>query len=511
MHAMSASHAALGVLGMVGAPVVASPVAPASDVFALALASEVPFDSADEHPAASEIDEQTSTRLMKPSQRDARGRASRDVSRDEASGAGRAAVFMVAKSRASDDVAHIFFPWRGAGMQGQKVRSPSMSWFSADDWATLASALGLTPFAPTAGYTRGMCFPQVRRTMGTPHPPEPSYAHRLGGMWKGVPVVVLTYDQGSGSNQTTYTGVLAEVDPPVFMGLSVEPHGPLDGLFGRSDIALGDAAIDDRLSIGGFSATAIRELFRGSEDGRVAVGRLLHAVPYSPYVTDSVVDLSRAGTLTEPASISERLDVAVGIARALGRRRTSLTFSPEQEAQAREWQTFADSSGFAFDRARMRLTGTATSRVADALTSSPGGRVEVTLETEPGRVLTAVSVRFPSAVGFGFTVRRTKMPSFLQGLFGQDIRIGVPAFDDLYLVTGAPEERVRELLARKPVPDILAELGRASDEVEMHQDGLLYRMAGSFPTSSQLAALVSRGQLTSSALFGEMRTQGPYR
>lgn len=387
-----------------------------------------------------------------------------------------------------------------------------MSWFSADDWATLASALGLTPFAPTAGYARGMCFPQVRRTMGVPHPPtKPSYAHRLGGTWKGVPVVVLTYDEGAGSNQTTYTGVLAEVEPPLLLGLSVTPHGPLDGLFGRSDIVLGDPAIDDRLAIGGFSAPAVRQLFRGTDEGRVAVGRLLHAVPYSPYVSDSVVDLSRGGTLTEPASISERLDVAVGIARALGRGRMAMPFSPEQEAQAREWQMFADSSGFVFDRARMRLTGTAMPRAGDDRPTSAGGRVEVTLETEPGRVLTSVSVRFPRAVGFGFTVRRTKMPSFLQGLFGQDIRIGVPAFDDLYLVTGSPEDRVRELLARKPVPDILAELGRASDEVEMHQDGLLYRLSGSFPTSAQLAALVSRGQLTSAALFGEMRTVGPYR
>lgn len=396
-------------------------------------------------------------------------------------------------------------------MHGLRVRSPSMSWFSADDWATLASALGLTPFVPTAGYTRGMCFPQVRRTMGAPHPPKPSYAHRLGGTWKGVPVVVLTYDQGSGSNQTTYTGVLAEVDPPVFLGLSVESHGPLDGLFGRSDIVLGDPSVDDRLAIGGFSAAAVRQFFRGTEEGRIAVGRLLHAVPYSPYVSDSVVDLSRAGTLTDPASIAERLDAAVGIARALGRRRVAMPFLPEQEAQAHEWQTFADASGFAFDRARMRLTGTATARAGDERSTAPGGHVEVTLETEPGRVLTSVSVRFPSAVGFGFTVRRTKMPSFLQGLFGQDIRIGVPAFDDLYLVTGAPEDRVRELLAREPVPAILAELGRASDEVEMHQDGLLYRLAGSFPTSSQLAALVSRGRLTTSALFGEMRTLGPYR
>lgn len=386
-----------------------------------------------------------------------------------------------------------------------------MSWFSADDWATLASALGLTPFAPTAGYTRGMCFPQVRRTMGTPHPPKPSYAHRLGGMWKGVPVVVLTFDEGSGSNQTTYTGVLAEVDPPLLMGLSVTPHGPLDGLFGRSDIVLGDPSIDDRLAIGGFSAAAVRQFFRGTDEGRIAVGRLLRAVRYSPYVSDSVVDLSCGGTLTAPASVAERLDVAVGIARALGRRRTAMPFLPEQEAQAGEWQTFADSSGFAFDRARMRLTGTAATRAGDAPFTSPGGHVEVTLETEPGRVLTSVSVRFPRSVGFGFTVRRTKMPSFLQGLFGQDIRIGVPAFDDLYVVTGAPEDRVRELLARKPVPDILAELGRASDEVEMHQDGLLYRLAGSFPTAAQLAALVSRGQLTSAALFGEMRTLGPYR
>ncbi len=376
-----------------------------------------------------------------------------------------------------------------------------MSWFGAKDWSALGSELGLRPYTQTAGYAQGMGFRQLRRTFGAPATGEPSFSHRLYGRWKGVEVIVLTYDVGSGSSQTTYTGCLARIEPPLFLGLCLKAKPFLHGLFGGESLSLGDAQLDKELVVEGFDPVKVRDFFAlGDPSTQVLLGAIRNAAPNGLMVTDSVADLSTQGTLTSAWTIAPKLDQVMWIARALSARRADISWTPAERAQRAEWQRFADTSGFAFDPSLMKLSG----QVA-------GSSIEVALETEPGRVRTSVSVRFPTPVSFGFAVRRSDMPSFLQGLFSQDIRVGHPRFDALYIVTGAPEEAIRALLRRPPIPDILAELGAVSSEVQMHHEGLFFRIDGAFPTADQVGGLVERGRLASAALFGEVASLGPYR
>lgn len=190
---------------------------------------------------------------------------------------------------------------------------------------------------------------------------------------------------------------------------------------------------------------------------------------------------------------------AVWAAETFAARRQTVVPTPRERAQMAEWQGFADTSGFAFDGSRMKLTGVAG-----------GSTIVVALETEPGCVRTSVWARFPSSVGLGFAVRRTKLPSFLQGIFQQDIQIGHSRFDDLFLVSGAPEDRVRELLRRPSIAEILVDLGSTTSEVQMHDEGLFFRLEGAFPGAEQVATLVERGRIASVALFGQANER-PYR
>ncbi len=376
-----------------------------------------------------------------------------------------------------------------------------MGLFDADDWGFLAKELRLSPYLATAGYAQGMGFRQLRRTFGAPAPEKPSYAHRLYGRWRGVEVVVLSYDVGSGSTQTTYTGVVARVDPPLFLGLELKAKPFLHGIFGSDGVALGSPALDKELVVQGFDPRTIRAFFSPGDPSTAALlDGIVRAAPTGLMVTDSAVDVSTQGTVTDPRTIAALLEQTVWIARALSVRRTEVPPTPAEAAQQSEWQRFADASGFRFSPERMKLVGDAA-----------GSAIEVALETEPGKVRTSVSVRFPSPVGFGFAVRRTSLPSFLQGLFSQDIRVGHGRFDELYIITGNPEDRVRELLARAPVPDLLAELGKVSSEVQMHHEGLFFRLEGAFPTGNEVAGLVERGRLATIALFGEVEALGPYR
>lgn len=377
-----------------------------------------------------------------------------------------------------------------------------MGLFDADDWGRLATSLGLTPYAVSTGYARGMGFRSLRRSLAVPRPlGAPSYNHWLYGTWKGAEVMVLVYVVGSGKNRRTYTAVLARIDPPLFLGATLRTQGFLDDLFAGPDIVLGEPLTDGQLNIQGFDAQRVREFFRWDDaEAQNALAHLRNASKFGLYATDTMVELSDSGVESDPAFIARRLDIAASAAGALAARRMRMPFSRNEELQLAEWQRFADTSGFKLDARRMKLTGV-----------TAGSNIELALETEGKNVYTAVSVRFPMPIPFGFTLRRTNAPSFLQGVFSQDIEIGHPAFDDLFIVSGNPPGHVRHLLTRNPVPDLLVALGRRSTEVQMHHEGLFFRLAGASTSAQEVAGLVEYGRLTSATLFGEVSAAGPYR
>ena len=377
-----------------------------------------------------------------------------------------------------------------------------MGLFDADDWGRLAATLGLTPYAVSTGYARGMGFRSLRRSLAVlKSNAEPSYNHWLSGAWKGTEVMVLVYVVGSGKNRRNYTAVIARIDPPLFLGATIRTQGFLDDLFSAPDILLGDPLTDGQLNIQGFDAQRVREFFRGDDaEAQNALAHLRHASNFGLYATDSAVELSESGVESNPTNIARRLDVATSAAAVLAGRRVRMPFGRNEEAQLAEWQRFADTSGFKLDARRMKLQGVAA-----------GSSIEVALETEGKHVYTAVSVRFPMLVPFGFTIRRTSAPSFLQGVFNQDIEIGHPAFDDLFIVSGNPPGHVRHLLTRNPVPDLLVALGRRTTNVQMHSEGLFFRLDGASPSAREVAELVEYGRLTSATLFGEVSAAGPYR
>src|SRR5207244_11305194 len=107
-----------------------------------------------------------------------------------------------------------------------------------------ARTLGLLPYAPSAGFALGASFRQLKRRLGVPAPETPSFQHWLYGQRRGLEVLVLSYETGGGSSTTTWTGAIARVDPPLFLGLSVNGHGVFDGIFGTPDIKVGHPYAD---------------------------------------------------------------------------------------------------------------------------------------------------------------------------------------------------------------------------------------------------------------------------
>lgn len=369
------------------------------------------------------------------------------------------------------------------------------------EWHVLAHRLGLVPWRRTAGFGHGASFKQVKRSLGVPADPNAaSFTDYLHGTFNGAEVVVYTYDVGSGSSQTTYTGFLARVDPPLFMGLGARKRGFADKLFGKPTILLGPPPLDE-IQATAFEEARLRTLFAPHHpEGAASLDAIVRLLGYELAVSDSVVALAESGTLVDPARVAWYLRMATDLAQRLARRGREMPRGPAERAHQAEWAEFARSRSLAFDVERMQITG----RVADCA-------MEIALETEGQEVRTSITARFPSTVPVAFTVQRTDTAGFLQGLFSQDIQIGHGEVDQHYQIWGHPEAHVRALLRKPELLDLLVRLGRITREIQLHQGGLFYRVPGSSPSTDHLGYHVDALRAASEAFFGAAKQLGPYR
>ncbi len=369
-----------------------------------------------------------------------------------------------------------------------------------EEWGALASALELIPFEPTASYSHGTSFRQLKRALGGRASGAPKYSHWLYGRREETEVLVLTYEIGSGSSRTMHTGVIARIDPPLLLGLGVRGRNFMDGL-GPGGALLGDPSVDKRLYLSGFDHSRVTALLSLHEaDSRALVSAILAIDPLEVHVTDSLVLISEQGTNTDPHLVGPLIDRAMRLANGFASRRRTLAATPQELAMHGEWQRFAGAHDFRFDAARMKLEGVVE-----------GSAVEMAIETESRISRTTVTVRFPSSVDVAFTARRTEMPNFLQGLFGQDIKIGDPAFDEMFLVTGQPEEAVREVLGKPELLTMLKEIGVRTTEVQLNHAQLHFSLKSIITAGPQLLWLAHAAQTATTALFARAKTLAPYR
>ncbi len=367
------------------------------------------------------------------------------------------------------------------------------------EWEALKNALHLDRYETTTPFKAGMTFRQMRSALGVPGSAAPSFAHWLYGVVDGIETIVLTYDVGSGSSAVTYTAAIARVDPPLFLGLGIRREGLFEQWFGTDDIVLNEPEIDRALHIMGDAARVRVLLSPSNPESRPLVEHLVRLACDELQVTDSYVLVGRTGVVTTPAVVHGFAENARLVARELVARRARLPATPQEAAVIAEWERFADANGFQLDVPRMKLAG-----------AVGGARVEVALETQGTVLSTIVAVRFPREVRLAFAAYRTDTPSIFQGLFSQDIKIGDRAFDDAFVVTGQPEQAIRELLSRPKLLEVLKEIGSHTSELQMNHRGLYARL-GPLGSEPQLRHLVDRVRTASDALFDEAVRIGPYR
>lgn len=372
-----------------------------------------------------------------------------------------------------------------------------------ESWWQLGRALGLSPCVAVRPFDMQACYRRLSRSraalgLGA----LPSFQHQLCGEHRGTAVTVVQYETGSGSSTTAWTAAIARIDPPLWLGLEVRRESFVDELFGGRDIQLGDPAVDAKLRVSSF-APARTATFLSAADGEVRGA--LHYMQaltssHSLNVSDSSVQVTRMGVITDPGEVGRMLEAAVSLATWLSARRARVPPAQGAIVDLAMWERFAASQGFQFDPWRIVARG-----------SGATAGIEIALETEGQRAFVALIVRYPRPAPVAFQAVRTSAPPFLQGLFSQDIQVGNHAFDDVYKVTGADPASVRALLGRPALLSALTDAAWLSKDVQVGQLGMDMRVERGMPSREDLDRLVSMATIVTSELSAGVPTQGPYR
>lgn len=378
------------------------------------------------------------------------------------------------------------------------IRTPSPA-----EWWQLGRALGLSPHAHVHPFEEEMCYRRMERARATLGlGVAPSFQHWLSGQHRGTNVTVVQYETGSGSSTTTWTAAVAQIDPPLWLGLSVRREHFLDSVFGGKDIQLGDPAVDDRLHVTSFDPARTTMLISALDSEVRGALELMMSVTnaYALSISDSFVRVARTGVHTDPGEVGRMLDAATRLATWLSERRRRVPPTQGELVDLRAWERFAASQGFQLDPWRLSARG-----------AGGGASIEIALEIEGQKGFIALLVRFGQPAPVPFQLARTTAPAFLQGIFSQDIRVGEPAFDDAYKVTGPDPASVRALLRRPALLSALVHAARLSTDLTVGQNGLEMRINRGMPSEQDLAMLASIATTASLELTSSAASQGPYR
>jgi hypothetical protein len=367
-------------------------------------------------------------------------------------------------------------------------------------WHRTAHALALTPYEPTMQYRFGASFREVKRLLGlVAWGLPPDCRHYLYGRRLDTEVLVHTCQGLTDGLEGPHTAVMARIDPPLFLGITISSSNFADRAIGEALVRTADGK--DALKVHGFDVQRVRALLypRGWA-GQAAFADLCTLRNYNLEVSDSVVRASVPGVVTDDSTIGRLLHGAIHAAQWLSRQRSRLPLTPRERELHDQWHRFAVERDLTFDPSRLKLTG----KVGESW-------MEFAVETDGRRVSTGVTANFPHPVPVAFSVGRTGVPGLLQSALCLDVEVGDAEFDRKYHVAGHPQAHVRELLGKPELLAHLKRLGEVAAEVHLNERGMSYRLDDYVPTANDLAWCIDGLRAASEAFFGVAKSFGPYR
>ncbi|MGH7298306.1 MAG: hypothetical protein ACRELB_25425 [Polyangiaceae bacterium] len=345
----------------------------------------------------------------------------------------------------------------------------------AQEWTQAAYALRL-PLCPVLGpfNVAEDSVHAIQRKLGPPGTGGNPDQHWISGELRGIAFVAggrtVTVSTSEGSETTHFTHWLAEIDPPMWLGLRVR-------LLRRSAIAqfLGanvpqwNAWDPARLgTILGYPVGGRRlgDLLVQQAEGGLTVEADDHAVRFE----------REGGYAVMPQLVGAGLDGVIQLAEGFRAARALLGPARWELDAAAAWTAFGAKCGLTLDCERLRLHG-----------SLEGCKVDVRL-LGGAAPKTRLRVRYPNPLNVGLFVGPGNVSGILKFFGVQDITLGDPAFDDAFIVRGNPEPAVRQMLHAGMRAEILglARQGATVNLFDDHLDAWLPGLVLQMPALDQL-------------------------
>jgi hypothetical protein len=383
------------------------------------------------------------------------------------------------------------------------------------DWTRAAQALGIA-LCPVVRFFDPMegTVDSIRRHLGPPGPGGHPDQHWMNGEREGVAFVVggrTTNAPAEGlalggfaaaqaMQQLHSTLWLAEIDPPLWMGLRVcmDRRSLLPGSVIAQDVQQASSFVQ------AWEPARLQQLWsQRRNDGNDPWDLVTSAFQsgLDVQLDDHGVRFVRHGYALMPQSLAPPLEAITTIAQRLKAARAQMGPAPWEHAAAEAWTELARRHEMELDRDRLR---------AHAVLESCDVDVRLVSHVQPRTVL---RVRFPNPVGLRLQIvpgHASRLPKFLGG---QDVATGDRAFDEAFVVHGAPAPRVRETVHAQMRRDLLA-LAATGARVEVQDDHLEASLPGLCLEAAQLDELLTRGLAVVRGFWHRVEAPGapkPYR
>jgi hypothetical protein len=317
---------------------------------------------------------------------------------------------------------------------------------------------------------------------------------------------------------------VARVDPPLLLGVAGRSSGartrfdewfdaPVDPrtpeLIERANAAMKAGELAHALRRARLVAHVSDTLAIVEEEGPSGAGAAVGYVGplgMSSGTAGVAVGAAIAAGFSDPgAAVDAPLEIAVALARALGKAREELPRSESEEALLASWTAAADGSGLTVDATRFALGGL-----------HRGQQVSLRLTTLARHVVTVLRVALDRATSVGLRIFEATTASRFKRFFRvmQDISVGDREFDARFVVQGTSADAVRAVVGAelpRRIMSVVETHGKTLRSLSVHDGMLEVILEGMLDDRDALAALLDDAAEAARAVAGPDGPISAYR
>lgn len=313
----------------------------------------------------------------------------------------------------------------------------------------------------------GQFAPQFGLQMPNPKSPK------LKGFYNDCEVEVALSSRrvGSGEDSSTEYFTYCEAYFPNSLRFLLDiscPQGWFSRTLNSNDIKLGQPSFDNKYSLKCYDGEIARRLLLSdfpSNNTQNLMGDLMRASETITYIdiTDREVYTEETGHFSDMNKIKQMLDVTTYLAKRFKAARESFPLADWEKQLFANWQKIANENNLQFDSQEVQMQG-----------NYKNFPIFVALKTDKGKWQTQIKIKFPNSLMIGLKLMpENSIHKALSWLGVQDIKVGIKAFDDAFIVKGKNIQMAKHKLQPNVCNQLVA-LSRTSSDLLIDDESMSF-------------------------------------